>query len=170
MKILKQTIAICLVLSTIGCMPFRSNPNSKQKQKIEGQAGRIIPAVSLSIDGNYESRLDNVITGYKLLSVIVKNMSLRNVEMDAKRDRWTIVGEKGRRYKAINTLRYRDPVQWRELPEKMQMLIDYPEIIPINYGVTFDLLLPKNAKLDYFKEIRYYNAAWGQEFVLEKEY
>ncbi len=52
----------------------------------------------------------------------------------------------------------------------MRNLIDYPEIIPINYSVTFDLLMPAKAKLDYFKEIRYYNAALNQEFVLEKEY
>lgn len=170
MKLASILLSGVLVVSIAGCMPFRSNPNKQKRQRIEGQAGRILPAVSMNIDANYDPRLDDVIAGYKLLTVVVKNMSLRNVVMDAKKDRWVIVGEKGHRYRAVNTLRYSDPVQWRELPEKMQTLIDYPEIIPINYGVTFDLLLPKKAKLDYFKEIRYYNAAWGQDFVLEKEY
>jgi hypothetical protein len=150
-------------------MPPRSAAQ-KKPAKVESVAGRIIPNFSLSIDANYDPRLDNLIPGYKLLPVIVKNMSLRNVIMDAKRDKWVIVSEKGHKYTAINSLKLKDRVQWREIPERMRALIDYPEIVPINYSSTFDILLPEKAKIDYFREIRYYNAEWKQEFVLEKDY
>ena len=161
---------ILLVLSA-GCFPGRNaTPTRKRITKIEGQAGRMIAGAGLTIDADYEPKLNNVVAGYKLLPVVVKNMSLRNVPMVDKMDRWVIVGEHGQRYRALNSLRRKNPRMWREIPEKMQNMIDYPEIIPINYSVTFDLLMPAKAKLEYFKEIHYYNAAWGQEFVLEKVY
>ncbi len=160
-------IALLVVLS--GCFIPRSS-GVKKNTKVEGEAGRTLPSHAISIDASYDPRLDNLIAGYKLVSVFIKNMSLRNIPMDDKQDRWVIVGERGARYNAVNSLRHKDPPLWREIPERMQNLIDYPEIVPINYSVTFDLLLPKNAKLDYFKEIRFYNAGWKQEFILEKEY
>jgi hypothetical protein len=170
MKLLRLLLVLAVsAAAAAGCFPSRS-AKPKKPPKVESVAGRVIPSYSLSIDANYDPRLDNLIAGYKLLPVIIKNMSLRNVIMDAKRDKWTVVGEKGQRYAAVNTLRTKDPVLWREIPEKMRALIDYPEIVPINYSVTFDLLVPKKAKLDYFREIRYYNATWRQEFVLEKDY
>lgn len=170
---MRKSIVILVVLSLIaasaGCV--RVGPQkSKKPAKVEGQAGRAVPFYSLSIDANYDPRLDNLIPGYKLLPVIMRNLSLRPIPMDFKRDRWVIVGEKGQRYRAVNTLKLKDPVMWRELPDKMRTMIDYPEIIPINYSVTFDLLLPKRVNLEYFRQIRYYNAAWKQEFVIEKEY
>lgn len=170
---MKNLLTLALVLSlavgATSCVPTRSAKN-KKPAKVESYAGRVIPSFSLSIDANYDPRLDEIIPGYKLVPVIIKNMSLRNVEMSVKQDRWVIVGEKGQKYVALNSLRYKDPPLWREIPEKMRALIDYPEIVPINYSVTFDLLVPKKSKLEYFREIRYYNAAWRQEFVLEKEY
>lgn len=167
----KIFVAVLCVLFAAGCFPGRSaTPKKKRQTKIEGQAGRVIPGLGLTVDANYEPRLDNVIAGYKLLPVVVKNMSLRNIPMIHKLDRWVIVGEKGHRYKAVNSLRHKDPRLWREIPERMQNLIDYPEVVPINYSVTFDLLMPAKANLEYFKEIRYYNAALGQELILEKEH
>ena len=162
-------LALVAVAAASACFPIRS-AKPKKPAKIESVAGRIIPSFSLSIDANYDPRLDGLIAGYKLLPVVIKNMSLRNVIMDAKRDKWVIVAEKGKRYEAINSLRLKDPPLWREIPDKMRALIDYPEIVPINYSVTFDLILPKRVNIDYFREIRYYNAAWRQEFILEKEY
>lgn len=169
MKHIVLLLALVLSVSAAACFPMRS-AKPKKPAKVEGVAGRVIPTFSLSIDANYDPRLDGLISGYKLLPVIVKNMSLRNVLMDVRKDKWTIVSEKGQKYVAINSLRIKDPVLWREIPEKMRTLIDYPEIVPINYSVTFDLLLPDKVKIDYFREIRYYNAAWRQEFILEKEY
>ena len=170
MKKIFPVLAVILALS-VGCFPGRgATPKKKRQTKVEGLAGRVIPGLGLTIDANYDPRLDNVVAGYKLLPVEVKNASLRNIPMIHKLDRWVIVGEKGQRYLALNSLRHKDPRLWREIPERMQNLIDYPEVVPINYSVTFDLLLPARANLEYFKEIRYYNAALGQELILEKEY
>lgn len=165
-----MVLAALIVLASAACMPFHIGSKQKKNAKIETVAGRIIPSYSMSIDANYDPRLDNLIAGYKLVPIIVRNMSLRNLVMDVKLDRWVIIGEKGQKYPAINSLRNKDRVLWREMPEKMRSLIDYPEIVPINYSSTFDLLVPEKAKLEYFREIRYYNASLQQEFVLEKDY
>lgn len=165
---LKYGVIVLILMLTFGCVTVQSG--RKTSAKVEGQAGRALPGVGLSIDANYDSRLDQVIPGFILLPVSIKNISLRALPMDAKEDRWIIIGEKGQKYKAVNSLRLKDPVTWRETPDRIRDMIDYPEVVPINYSVTFDLLLPKNAKLKYFSKIRYYNAALRQEFVLEKEY
>lgn len=159
-------LGICCLL--VGCVTV--NPGKRQTGRIEGQAGRTLPVYSFSVDVDYDQRLDNLVSGYKLLPVVVRNLSLSAIVMDARKDRWVVVGEKGKRYRAVNSLRLKDPVAWRELPGKMRSMIDYPEVVPINYSVTFDLLLPARAQLEYFREIRYYNAAWRQQFVIEKEY
>jgi hypothetical protein len=167
---LKKFFILILIASVaVGCV--RAKPRqAKRPSKVEGQAGRTITPHSISIDANYDPRLDNLIPGYKLLPVIIRNVSLRPIPMDPRRDRWVIVGEKGQRYRATNSVRIKDPVLWRTIPDKMRTMIDYPEIIPINYSVTFDLLLPLRTELEYFRQIRYYNAVWKQEFVIEKEY
>ena len=165
----KNIFISMMVLMAVGCVTV--NPNQQKKSKtIEGKAGRTIQPYSISIDADYNSKLDGLIAGYKLLPVSVRNMSLRPFSMDVKEDRWVIVGEKGKKYTAINSLSLKDPVQWRETRDDLRSAIDYPEMIPINYNVNFDLLLPPNADLRYFREIRYYNADMRQEFVIEKEY
>lgn len=167
-----KTVLLLVVFAVAfsACVPFKGKAKPKKNEKIQAVAGRIIPTYSISIDANYDPRLDNLIAGYKLLPVIIRNMSLRNVIMDAKTDKWVVIGEKGQKYPAVNSLRLKDRVLWREMPENMRSLIDYPEIVPVNYSSTFDLFLPENAKLDWFREIRYYNAALQQEFILEKDY
>lgn len=153
----------------IGCVTS-PRPDRRSPTRVEGEAGRLIPDFSITIDAHYDPRLDELIPGYKLLPVSLRNMSLRSLPMDAKRDRWVVVSEKGRRYHALNSLRLKNPRMWRSLPDDLRTLIDYPEMVPINYSVTFDLLLPIKANLDYFREIRFLSAALGQEFVIGKEY
>ncbi len=164
---IRKAITWVLLLSLAGCVTVQ--PGKKQR-KVEGQAGRVIDSIGLLIDANYDPRLDHVIRGYKVLPVDIKNNSLRAISMDVKEDRWVIVSEKGKSYRAINSLRLKDPLVWRATPEKVRNMVDYPEIIPIDYNVTFDLFFSPQDKLEYFGEIHYYNAALKQEFVLEKLY
>ena len=170
----RKILAVLLltaVVSLSACVPFKSGKRQpKKNEKIQSVAGRIIPSYSMSIDANYDPRLNNLIDGYKLLPVIIKNMSLRNLIMDVKLDKWVVIGDKGQKYLAINSLRFKDRELWRSMPENMRALIEYPEIVPVNYSVTFDLFLPTKANLDWFREIRYFNAALQQEFILEKDY
>lgn len=163
-----RILVLVFVFSILaGCVTASAK---KQPRTIEGKSGRAIPLYSLSISADYDPRLDSVMEGYKLLPVMIRNLSLRPISMSAESDRWVVVGEKGKKYRAVNSLRLENPVVWREMPDKLRTMIDYPEVVPINYSVTFDLLLPREAVLDYFREIRYLNAASGKEFRIKKEY
>ncbi len=148
----------------------KKKQDSKASNRIQAEAGRAIASYGLSIDSEYDPRLAGIIEGYLLMPVSMKNVSFRAVPMDPKNDRWIFVGEKGEKYTAINSLRLKDPPLWRRLPQELRNVIDYPEIIPINYAVTFDLLLPKLAKLEYFREIRFYNATLKKEFIINKNH
>lgn len=159
---------IFTVLFAIGCVS--SKPSTPGGKRIAGKAGRTLPYIGISIDSNYDARLDHVLKGYKLLPVLIKNYSLKSIPMDVKNDRWVVIGEKGQKYTALNSLKTKDAAAWRRLPENIKNLIDYPEIIPIEYSVTFDLLLPTSTNLEYFKEIRFYSAPLQKEIIIEKEY
>ncbi len=162
------TLLLLVFLIADGCVTVK--PDKKGPAKIEGTAGRTIQSYGLSVDADYEPRLDELIAGYKLLPVSLRNVSLRVIPMDAEKDRWVIIGEKGQKYRAINSLRIKDPLLWRVLPEQIRDSIDYPEVLPINYSVTFDLLFPSRVNLEYFREIRFYSAPLGREFIVAKEY
>ena len=172
MKKLKNAAFILSIffsaLLLASCVTVGTKP--PKKTQIKAEAGRTIPFYGLSIDANEDPRLDDIFENYKLLPILIKNASLTPTEMDVVKDRWEIVGDNGKVYKALNTIRLQEPVLWRETSKKIKNIIDYPEIIPINYSVTFDLFLPKKADLKYFRAIRYFNAATRKEFVLEKRY
>lgn len=168
-KILVLTLTALLLVAT-SCIPIHTRGGRKISNKIEGQAGRLLHPYSISIDANYDPRLDSILPGYKLLPVVIRNVSMRTIIMDANEDKWIIVNENGKRYRAINTLRTQDRKMWRRLPKKMRTIIDYPEVLPLNYSVTFDLLFPKSARLDYFREIRFTSVGLGKTFILSKEY
>jgi hypothetical protein len=171
-KLLKTVFVFSLCFAVAGCVtvnPHKKHKNKNSSSKIEGQAGRTIPFYSVSIDADYDPRLDNLIVGYKIMSVFLKNESMQAIAMDAKKDRWIVIGDHGEKYHAVNSLKIKDRYAWRELPARLRAMIDYPEIVPTNYSVTFDILLPKNAKLKYFREIRFYSASWRKEFIIEKD-
>src|SRR3989338_4688448 len=110
---LKFLVVGLLIASLGGCVTVRSGPKAKKSSRIEGFAGRTIPEAGISIDADYDPRLDDLIYGYKLLPVTIRNVSLRTIPMDVRKDLWIVVGEKGQRYRAINSLRLKDPVLWR---------------------------------------------------------
>ena len=165
----QPTLLLLTLILLTACAPSRS-AQKKTNKIIQGDAGRIIQPYSISIDTKYDSRLDHLIPGYKLLPIVIRNVSLQPITMDVRQDRWVVIGENGKKYPAFNSLRIKNPVEWRNVPEELRSIIDYPEVLPIGYSVTFDLLLSPQANLDYFKEIRYYNATLRQEFSIQKEY
>ncbi len=166
---LKFKISLLAVFFLVmGCVTVK--PGKEMPKKIEGHAGRTLSFYSLSIDADYDPRLDDVVPHYKLLSILVKNVSLRPIPMDYKNDRWEIIADNGKKYRAVHSLKLKSPKSWRELPERIRNMIGYPEIVPINYSVTFDILFPPKVDLDYIKEIHYYNASWDKEFLIEKDY
>lgn len=141
----------------------------KKPQAIDGYAGRFILGYGFSIDAVYDPRLDKLVPDYRLLTVAIRNTSLQVIQMDASRDQWVLVNRDGKRIKAFNTLREKDNRRWKKIPEKVRNLVDYPEVVPISYTVTFNIFFPKSADLSDFKEIRYTNSPSGSLFRIHKD-
>lgn len=159
---MKQLFAV-VILMTLSC-----SCAGKRVETIETRAGNFVLGHGFSIDAHYDPRLDTVVSGYKLLTVAIRNTSLTVVPMDPQKDQWVLVGKGGRRYRAINSLRKKDPKQWKRLPEEVQRLVDYPETVPINYTATFNLFFPKTVDLEKFEEIHYKNVAFNKIFKIYK--
>ncbi len=162
---MKKTVGLFLLLLLIqgGCA-------GKRKPEVaEAQAGRFIPRYGFSIDAQYDSKLDKLLPAYKTLSVGIRNTSLQLIRMEARRDRWIVVDRSGKKIRAINSLRHKDRKSWNRLSPRRRDLIEYPEVVPIGYTVTFNLFFPKKVALEDFRQIWYKNSASGQEFRIYKE-
>ncbi|MDX1386176.1 MAG: hypothetical protein R3257_01205 [bacterium] len=110
------------------------------------------------LDANYDPRLDNLIPGYKILTVAVTNQSVDVMRMNPLKDKWEVVDAMGKKRKAINSLRIKDPSVFNRLPGKVQQLIDYPVGISVGYSETVDLFFPDHVDLNAFRTISYYNS------------
>lgn len=158
---MKQAKIILLVL-LVGCA------GRHRAETIDGKAGRFIVGYGFSIDAQYDPQLDSLARPYKLVTVAVRNTSLTVIRMDARKDQWYLIDEKGKKVKGINSLRLQDKKRWSRLPGPTKELVDYPEVVPISYTVTFNLFFPPSASLKNFQEIWYQNAASGKQFRIDK--
>lgn len=111
----------------------------------------------ITIDATYDPRLDNLIPGYKILTVAVTNNSIDVLRLNPLKDRWEIVDAVGQKKKAITSLRIRDPKVFDGLPDKVQQLVDYPVGIAVGYAETIDLFFPVHQELDAFRSISFYS-------------
>ena len=146
---MKRASLLLLVVFFISVF-LPSCAGKKKPQVIEGRAGRFILGYGFSIDAVYDPRLDKLVPDYRLLTVAIRNTSLQVIQMDASGDKWVLVNQDGKRIKAFNTLREKDNRRWKKIPEKVRNLVDYPEVVPISYTVTFNLFFPKSADLSDF--------------------
>lgn len=116
------------------------------------------------LDANYDPRLDDLIPGYKILTVAVTNQSVDVMRLNPLKDKWEVVDAMGKKRRAINSLRIKNPHVFSQLPSKVQQLIDYPVGISVGYSETVDLFFPDHVDLNAFRTISYYNAEREQVY------
>jgi len=130
----------------------------------QGQAGIESTEQGIRIIANYDSRFDNLLDNYQLLTVTFLNQSPNVVELSHKRDIWTLTTKTGEEIKAINHLRQVDGKAWDALPLKAQELIEYPQMVIRNTTLTFDIIFPRGVDLTDFKRIDIYVASLEKTF------
>lgn len=123
-----------------------------------------VPNWGITIDATYDRKLDEVVPGYKILTVAITNRSVDMIKLDPNSDQWVIEDAWGRKQKAIVSLRIRDPRVWDILPPKVKDLVEYPAGVQMGYSQTFDLFFPQNVELDGFRSIAFYSATMKQNF------
>lgn len=157
---LKKFFTYSIILLTAGisaCVP------SKRESKTSTQRLNV-PNWGITIDASYDKKLDEVVPGYKILTVAITNRSVDMIKLDPNNDQWTIEDAWGRKQKAIVSMRIRDPRVWDILPPKMKDLVEYPAGVQMGYSQTFNLFFPEAIELEGFRAIAFYSAVMKQNF------
>jgi len=134
------------------------NPKSSSSAHVDVNKEGIV------LDAKYDNRLDNLIPGYKIVTVALTNNGIDIIKLNPLKDRWEIIDAYGKPRRAINSLRISNPRIWSGLPEKVKGLIEYPVGVSIGYTETMDLFYPANLDLTSFRSVTFYNAATDKKF------
>lgn len=116
-------------------------------------SGTSEPALSLGFEIGYDPQTDNVISGYKIITVAITNSSLEYLQTDQMVDQWWVLDRGKSRHNAILNLREKDPDVWAKLPPQLRKYIQYPLMVRIGETVTIDLLFPDNVNLNEYREV-----------------
>ena len=134
-------------------------------KSVKSHAGLESTASGIRIVATYDSRFDNILDEYRLLSVTFVNQSPDLIELFHKDDIWTITTNSGAKLRAINNLRFVDQRAWNALSPRAQEVIEYPRVVLRNTTITFDLIFPKSVELAGFQQIDFFSAHLDQSFV-----
>lgn len=140
-----------------------SKRQSKSK-KVRSEAGLNIPKWGVAIDAVYDSRLDSLIPGYKILNVVLTNRGAQTIYLDPQKDKWRIRDNVGKERTAINHLRLADEKLWAALPDGLKKKIDYPQAVRTGHSTQLDLFFPSSTELFNFREISWKSAFFKKEF------
>lgn len=154
MKIVKRWLPAALTLFALtACFGAKESTNPRNSgSRLELQKEGII------IDAKYNADLDNLIPGYKIVTVGLTNNSVDMLKLNPLRDHWDIVDATGSTRRAYNSLRIKDPAAYSRLPPKVKELIEYPVAINMGYAETLDLFFPSNVDLTGFRSISFFSA------------
>lgn len=156
----KLFLILTLFLIFTACFSARQSGVNKNVSAV----GLKVPKKGLTIDANYDPRLDNLIPGYKVITIALTNNSFEVLKLNPLKDRWVIEDANGRKHKATNSVRIQDPRVFAMLPAQVKKLIDYPSGISVGYTETFDVFFPEDTDLEAFRSVSFYNSGLGENF------
>jgi hypothetical protein len=145
------------------------------KQETKGQtadnymkipSGSNIPTLGMALDASYDQNYDDVVPGYKILSVAVGNNSINIIQMDKMNDKWVLIDSRGAKHKAILNLREESPDVYGRLPEKLRGMLEYPLMIQVGETHVIDLLFKKDVKLESFRSLQFISSIFGKTFEI----
>jgi len=151
-------LMIACVAGLSACVSKSDNPKTSSTQRLN------VPNWGITIDATYDKKLDEVVPGYKILTVAITNRSVDMIKLDPNNDQWTIEDAWGRKQKAVVSLRIKDPRVWDVLPPRVKDLVEYPAGVQMGYSQTFDLFFPQSVDLEGFRSIAFYSATLKQNF------
>ena len=161
---MKQKLGFLLVLVAILLLLPTSDALAKRRARkaIEVQGGAPIEAFGFVVDASYDSRLDKLVPGYKVVNVAFVNNSFNIIILNPKHDNWFVKVSSKKRHRAIVDLRHDDVEAWNQLPERAKSLISYPLAVPIGGRMAIDLFVPENISVENLTEVSLELASIGQ--------
>jgi len=159
--------AVAGVIFSVSCMKRIDDPKQKKGENyMRIPSGSNIPSLGLALDASYDPQFDDVIKGYKMLSVAVANSSINIFGFDKENDKWVLIDSKGSKHKAILDLRTENPEAYARLPEKLRRLIEYPLMVQVGETRVVDLLFKKDVKLESFRGVQLISSTFGKTFEI----
>ncbi|MBI2093026.1 MAG: hypothetical protein HYT75_08570 [Deltaproteobacteria bacterium] len=138
----------------------------KKEEKLRVPAGSNIPSLGIALDASYDPLTDQIVPGYKILSVALTNNSINIMQLDKANDRWIVVDVKGKKHKAVSDLKELNPELYLSLQQKLRQLLEYPSLIQVGETVVVDLLIKENVGLEGFKLVSFSNNVSKMEFEI----
>lgn len=151
MKRFSMRFAVALMVVVISGSAYAGKNTT-----VSGMGGQNIEGIGLALDASYDQRLDSLVPGYKIVSVVLSNQSFNLIYMDPDSDGWWVklVG-KSSPIKAKYNLRQQDPKAWATLPDRVKQMIGYPLVLPIGSQQVIDIFVPDDADLTALTEVHF---------------
>ncbi len=164
MRQIIQTGLLALVVTSFSSciLNHRGKPRRQPAPEISVPAGTQIPALALAFDIGYNQDTDDIIPGYKILSVGIINNSLQVLELKPLQDEWDLIDRNGKQHVAILNLRYSDVDTWATLPKRLKKIIEYPLLVNLGETKVIDLLFPDRVDLSGFSRVTFRSASLGK--------
>lgn len=153
---IRFVILLLISVTTMACgmqRTPRASAADNAFQDVYVPSGTTAPALSMGFEAVYDPRLDNLIPGYKIITVAITNSALEYLQMDPLVDQWWVLDRNKSKHKAILNLRDKNPDAWAKLPQRLRQIIEYPLMVRIADTATIDLLFPANVRLNEFREV-----------------
>lgn len=152
-------IVLCLTISACMSQSRKSIASDAAYQDIYVPSGTAAPALGIGFETSYDPQTDNIVPGYKIITVAITNGSLEYLQTDEMVDQWWVVDRGKNRHKAVLNLREKNPDVWAKLPPRLRKFVQYPLMVRIGDSATIDLLFPNTINLNEYREVVFKSSA-----------
>lgn len=169
------TLLLVISLPALSAVDKRYSRSFKDKDsddndRIRSEIGLNIPEWGIAIDATFNPQLTNIIPGYHIVTIVLTNRRSEPVMLDARKDKWIIVDNLGKKHRAFNHVKQFNRDIWSKMPRKLKLLLDYPHVVNPGKSTTIDVFLPKSVDLFNFREIVWESAHFNKEFNMFTAY
>ncbi len=149
----RMTVSCVIAILLVAC----AHGAHAKKQIYRVPGGATIPPLGMSIDASYDPRLDDFVSGYKVVNVAMVNQGFNMIYLNPEKDRWKIkLASRSKPIDAIHDLRRADPEAWHRIPEEARGLVSYPLVLPIGARQVIDIFVPDTVDVTAFNELDIY--------------
>ncbi|PIR17405.1 MAG: hypothetical protein COV46_04395 [Deltaproteobacteria bacterium CG11_big_fil_rev_8_21_14_0_20_49_13] len=155
-----------ILLVSLAFIFTASSALARKKSYMKVAGGTSVPSLGLGLDADYSSETDNIIPGFKILSVAIVNNSINIMQLDSRYDEWQLVDIRGKKHDPIIDLRTVSPDTYLAIPEKLRQELEYPMMIQVGETKIVDLLFKDSVKLDGFRALKFFASSMGAGFEI----
>ena len=140
------------------------------QKPVKVSTGQRIGNANVVFDVEYNSSLDALIPGYKVVTVAISNQNFKPFMLDPEQDEWKVVANSGKSWKASSSLKQSNEKLWYSLSPEFRHRLSYPLMIPHGSVETVDLFVSDKAKLENFRGILFKSSFLGATIEVENIY